>query len=81
MFDLFVPEAKIVTCRKCKRIHHVDSETFVTIAGNIMVGLEGGLVGNAFDEEGKLKYLHILCRTPECAGKMLEYLRPYFLGE
>jgi hypothetical protein len=57
--------AKVV-CSQCNAFHNLESENYIIIAGNIMVGLHGGIIGNNFDDKGKLNNVHIVCRKKKC---------------
>lgn len=56
---------KAVKCIRCEKLHELipDSREFVTVHGNIMIGLNGGIIGNNFDEEGKLKKITVFCTS------------------
>jgi hypothetical protein len=42
-----------IECDKCRKLMKIDSEDFYTIRGNLMIGLNGGLIGNNFDKDDK----------------------------
>lgn len=52
-----------VKCFKCSKLHEVDSENFFTIHGNICIGIKGGIIGNNFDNTGKLLKFDAICKT------------------
>ena len=52
---------KEIECCACGKIHDPKSEEFITVVGNIMMGLGGGLIGNNFDKKGKLFRLVYFC--------------------
>jgi hypothetical protein len=41
-----------VKCDYCGKVHNPNDHTFYTVKGNIYVGLEGGLIGNNFMNDG-----------------------------
>ncbi len=51
-----------ITCDKCNKLFLKDSENYFTIEGNIYIGECGGLIGNNFDEEGKVVRVNHFCR-------------------
>lgn len=59
--DNVVHTEKVVKCTGCGNPHDVDSDDFVTIYGNVCVGFEGGIIGNSFNDDGKLEMIHIFC--------------------
>jgi len=64
----------IVKCTSCGAWHNSDTETFFTVWGNITAGIEGGIVGNNFDENGQLARLSFFCRHPKCANHLIEMM-------
>ncbi len=67
---LTIQTERYVECMACKKRHDPDDpkkqEHFHTIAGNIYVGLNGGLVGNNFKEDGTLFRTQVVCRAKDC---------------
>jgi hypothetical protein len=61
----------IPECSCCHKKFSIDSEDFITIYGNITVGLKGGIVGNHFDSDGKLFRLDFFCRDIKCLPKYI----------
>jgi len=64
-------------CKICHKEHDPRKRTFIMIAGNIMVGIDGGLVGHNFDGDPTkpdmhpvLKKVTVLCF--ECWDKFNE---------
>jgi hypothetical protein len=55
-----------VKCLVCGTLHEMTSTDFISVHGNICVGLGGGEVGNNIDEEGRISSVSIYCRTPRC---------------
>jgi len=45
-------EYTCIKCDKCGNIHNSEMESFYTVHGNILVGTNGGLVGNNIAEDG-----------------------------
>lgn len=64
-------EPKEVRCIVCGKRHFPDEETFLTIYGNITVGLFDGIVGNNFSEDGTLGRLNFVCYSEKCISKLL----------
>lgn len=54
-----------VECTTCKAIFKTDSEDFITIYGNIMIGEFGGIVGNNFSPEDPTKLIKttVFCKA------------------
>lgn len=62
--DPYEPEK--IRCRTCGRRHFPDECTFVTFYGNVCVGLNGGIIGNNFAEDGTLARVSFYCRNERC---------------
>ncbi len=62
LIDVTRQLVETVRCDKCGKLHDKKSETFVTIYGNICVGVGGGIVGNNFDDSGNLYRISVFCR-------------------
>jgi len=61
-----------VKCDICGQLHEAESNKFVTIHGNITVGLGGGIIGNNFDKDGHLFRQFIFCDTRDCMQKFID---------
>jgi hypothetical protein len=55
-----------ITCQECGQKHWPDEETFFTFYGNVTVGLNGGLIGNNFANDGTLARVSFHCRKEAC---------------
>jgi hypothetical protein len=64
-----------VKCLVCSKLHAIDSEDFVSVHGNICIGLGGGEVGNNLDETGRVASVSIYCRTDRCL-QVFDRLKP-----
>lgn len=63
-----------LVCNLCGTEHEKDAKTFSIVAGNIYIGLYGGMVGNNFEDNGQLKNISIFCRTNSpCFLKVLGF--------
>jgi hypothetical protein len=71
-----IPTIDAVECLICKKLIRADSEFYITFLGNVLVGKQGGLIGNNFDEDGKVISATCVCRNQAC----LDQLVKYFLG-
>lgn len=60
-----------VKCSDCGRLHEENSNKFVTVYGNICLGVSGGLVGNNIDSDGKVAEPVAFC-YPHCIAKVLK---------
>lgn len=62
---------EIVECDNCQIEMKVDSKapSFFTFYGNVTIGLEGGIIGNSLDEQGKVMRGLIYCFR--CTDKIL----------
>jgi len=58
-----------ICCLNCGKEYGIDSEDFLTFYGNVTVGLNGGIIGNNFDEDGRLFRVHFFCRSVDCLPK------------
>lgn len=70
-----IPVTQAVECVKCGTLHKLEADSFVTIAGNIMVGLEGGVVGPNLDDDYSLTSASIYCRKTDCTQEIIDALR------
>ncbi len=61
-----LPVIATVKCTQCGKLHNVDDETFMTFYGNVMIGTDSGVIGNNFDDKGRLVKSTIICRSEEC---------------
>jgi hypothetical protein len=50
-----------VKCNNCGRIHEKDSDTYINFIGNVIVGSDGGVVGNSEWDKFGVPH-HIFCR-------------------
>lgn len=60
-----------VRCDYCRALHVSAEDTFITVHGNICIGVGGGVVGNNFAEDGTLAKYTVVCRTRACVDRML----------
>lgn len=51
-----------VKCIKCGTLHELKSKSYVSVQGNILIGNEGGIVGNNITEDG----IHCTYFCKEC---------------
>ena len=63
-----------VICQCCGKRHFPDEETFIIIYGNITVGFGGGIIGNNFSKDGKLKRAACFCRKESCFKSIVSLL-------
>jgi hypothetical protein len=70
MNENLIPE-KII-CVACGKRHFPDEETFFTMYGNMTIGLNAGILGNNFNEDGTLGRLQFICRNEECVLKIYQ---------
>lgn len=61
-----VETIEAVECVVCGKLHRVDDNRFVSIHGNICIGMNGGVVGNNLDESGRVCKVTIVCSTHDC---------------
>lgn len=72
-----VEQVMCVKCQACSKLHDINANTFFSFYGNVMVGMEGGIIGNNFDKQGKLKRVTIYCRSKKCLESvLLQHLIP-----
>lgn len=62
---------KAVECDKCEKLMKSNSEDFLTIMGNICLGLNQGLIGDNLSEDGKVKSNSYFCRS--CFASLTKY--------
>jgi hypothetical protein len=62
---------ELVRCEVCGQTHDAKGEAFISVHGNIHIGLTGGIIGNNFAPDGRLARISIICRTPSCVGRAL----------
>lgn len=63
-----------VRCSQCNKLHDVNDTSFIAIHGNVTLGLKGGLIGNNFDEEGRVKKVSVFCMG-DCLRKLFDILQ------
>ena len=62
---------KVVQCTRCQKNHRVKDNSYLTFEGNVYVGTGGGLIGDNFDDDGRIKRVTVVCRTRECLEPLL----------
>ncbi len=67
--DIVIKEES-VKCHGCGKIFESKSNLFFVIYGNITIGLEGGIIGNNFADDGNLCGATVFCRS-DCLYKIL----------
>lgn len=60
-----------VKCFTCGKLHDAKGDTFLSFHGNVCVGTNGGIIGNNFDDEGKVNRVMIFCRKESCLRESL----------
>lgn len=65
-----------VICSACGKRHFPDEKTFFTFYGNVTLGLDGGLIGNHFSNDGKLARVSFLCCRRKCLSGLLQHCEP-----
>lgn len=61
------------SCLECGELFKLDSYDYIAFHGNVIVGPDGGLVGNNFKEDGTLGNITKFCNKPECYLKVFSY--------
>jgi hypothetical protein len=56
----------LVTCECCGAHHRWGSKDYLTFAGSVFVGPDGGLIGNNLDDDGRLYRTSIYCLKARC---------------
>lgn len=88
-FKVYHPPIKTVTvevqmavCFVCKKKHHLEASTFLTVHGNICIGKSGGVVGNNLGREspnvGRVMNVTVLCKKRKCILNGMFYIRDEF---
>lgn len=62
-------------CDKCGQLHQVESKTYIQVFGNIVLGENGGMVGNNLDADGKVTDPSCFC-YPRCFAQVVELDNP-----
>jgi len=71
-----VKKIEAVKCETCGVLHDSSSDTFLSFHGNVCVGMGGGVIGNNFNDEGKLDRIMCFCRKSGCLdGVLLQFIR------
>lgn len=61
-----------VSCLICGQLHDSKGKQFISIHGNICVGLHGGVVGDNLDKSGKVVRASICCLTDKCLKALIK---------
>lgn len=77
---------EVVKCDHCGSIHLVETDNikaqddFIVIHGNITIGMNGGVVGNNLDQDGKVNRISVYCNKKECLSKLIKMfdIKNYF---
>jgi len=67
---------KAVKCLTCGTLHDSEEDTFISVHGNICIGMGGGVVGNNLDSLGAVKNISIFCRSKRCLDSLMKKLEP-----
>ena len=67
--DKYLTNKDKVVCIACGKRHFPDEQTFITIYGNICIGLDVGIVGNNFKDDRFLSGLSFICYNSTCINK------------
>jgi len=67
-----------IKCDKCEEIHQLSASTFFTVAGNIYIGTNGGVVGNNL-HENTTKDLLVVNMSHYCKSCLFMILKQYSL--
>lgn len=64
-----------VKCDICGFLHEkCNNKNYIEIHGNITIGSCAGLIGNNFDDDGKLNRSFIICDNMDCLTKFFRKL-------
>lgn len=63
-----------VKCYKCSKLYEIESHDYISIMGNILIGSGGGIIGDNFDDNGKLRNTTVICRG-NCLKELFEQLK------
>ena len=55
--------AYLCEAQGCNQIHPANGSTYIRVQGNIYLGAMGGLVGDNFDEDGRVREDSIFCTS------------------
>ena len=64
-----------VKCLVCGHLHATDADTFVSVHGNVCIGIGGGEIGNNLDKDGRVASVSIYCRSERCL-QVFDRLKP-----
>ena len=56
----------VVRCVQCGKLHPVDTDGYVVIYGDIMVGADGEVLAGNINDKGKVVSSTVYCRGPNC---------------
>lgn len=75
MNDDKIEKIEAVKCAACGTLHNIKADTFLSFQGNVCVGMCGGIIGDNFDDDGKLRRVTVYCRKTKCLGEsLLKYI-------
>ena len=74
LFEKVFPSKKDIECFVCGTKHFRTECTFITICGNVTIGIDGGVVGNNFDIKGNLEDMSFVCKDDRCLSKFMTRL-------
>ncbi len=60
-----------VKCVVCEKLWDAQSKGFFVFWGNVTRGQNGGIVGNNFNDDGRLKGVTVCCADQECLLDLL----------
>lgn len=60
----------VVKCSKCGKMHLVESEDYVVVYGNVIVGAKKAVVDDNISDQGKVVGSTIYCRSRDCLDEL-----------
>lgn len=61
-----MPVVTGLRCETCGKLHDAKGDTFMIIAGDIILGTDNPIVSNNIDASGRLVKATVLCRKMSC---------------
>jgi hypothetical protein len=61
-----IENVESVRCKVCGALHDMKEDTFFTFHGNVCIGMNGNIIGNNLDGDGRVKNITVVCRKEKC---------------
>ena len=74
-------KVEAIRCTACGSLHLAEDETYFAVVGNILIGKQGGIIGNNLSEKKHMVTgVTAYCRKPECFENFVDAVKSEVLS-